>query len=191
MNPSPLQTTFQGRRALLQRAGFGMGAFALSHLLCNENHAAERSSIQTSASEVARAGMHHAAKAKSIIYIHMVGAPSHLDLYDLKPELQNRSGEDCPKELFESSKFAFVRDLPTLLGTPKEKKFAFTPCGQSGLQLSNLLPHLQSVADELTLIKTLHTDEFNHGPGADVHAQWFWSVRQAEFGIVAQLWIGK
>ena len=94
----------------------------------------------------------------------MVGAPSHLDLFDQKPELQRRQGEDCPKDLFESSKFAFVRDLPTLLGTPQDKQHAFTRCGESGISISNLLPHLQSVADELTVIKSLHTDEFNHGP---------------------------
>jgi hypothetical protein len=94
----------------------------------------------------------------------MVGAPSHLDLFDLKPQLQSRNGEDCPKDLFESGKFAFVRDLPTMLGTPADKKYQFTPSGKSGLPISNLLPQLQTVADEITLIKSLHTNEFNHGP---------------------------
>ena len=87
---------------------------------------------------------HFQPRAKSVIYLHMVGAPSHLDLFDLKPELQRRSGEDCPQDLFESSKFAFVRNLPKLLGTPTDKKHQFTPSGESGLPISNLLPNLQT-----------------------------------------------
>lgn len=136
-----------------------MGAFALSQMLNQETSPA----FAAPAALSPRAA-HFPAKAKSIIYLHMVGAPSHLDLFDLKPELQRRNGEDCPKDLFESGKFAFVRNLPTLLGTPKDKQHDFKHCGESGLPLSNLLPHLQTVADELTLIKSLHTNEFNHGP---------------------------
>ena len=153
-----LQPTDIGRRTLLQRTGFGMGAFALSQLLGNDSASAAQDA------DGAHTRTHHEASAKSVIYIHMVGAPSHLDLYDLKPELQRRNGEDCPKDLFESSKFAFVRNLPTLLGTPDTPAHRFTPSGKSGLPLSNLLPHLQDVADEMTIIKSLHTDEFNHGP---------------------------
>jgi hypothetical protein len=154
ITPTPI-----GRRTLLQRTGFGLGAFALSQMLQDE------ASASTARSDpMAARPAHFPAKAKSVIYIHMVGAPSHLDLFDLKPELQRRNGENCPQDLFESSKFAFVRDLPTLLGTPNDKQHQFTPSGQSGLPISNLLPHLQSVADEITLIKSLHTNEFNHGP---------------------------
>ena len=148
--------TALGRRTLLQRTGFGMGAAALSQLLDGESACA--------ANPNASGGTHFPAKAKSVIYIHMVGAPSQLDLFDFKPTLQARSGEDCPKELFESSKFAFVRKLPKMLGTPNDQQHRFTRCGESGLPLSNLLPHLQGVADEMTVIKSLHTDEFNHGP---------------------------
>ncbi len=146
------------RRALFQKLGLGLGGFALAQLFQQDSPAAE------SAGPLAPRQPHFEAKAKSVIYIHMVGAPSHLDLFDLKPELQKRHGEDCPRELFESGKFAFVRELPTMLGTPAEKKYQFTPSGRSGLPISNLLPNLQSVADEITLIKSLHTEEFNHGP---------------------------
>ena len=134
-----------GRRTLLQRTGFGMGAFALSQLLQSE----------TATAGASQSLAHFAPKAKRVIYLHMVGAPSHLDLFDYKPELQRASGQDCPKELFESGKFAFVRDLPKLLGTPDEKAYAFKRCGQSGLPISNLMPNLQSVADELCLILSL------------------------------------
>lgn len=152
--PTPL-----GRRALLQRTGFGMGAFALSQLFN-----AEGSEGPGGQNPLATKESHFPAKAKSVIYIHMVGAPSHLDLFDHKPVLQKRNGEACPKDLFESGKFAFVRDLPTLLGTPNDQKHQFKRCGESGLEISNLLPNLQTVADDLAIVKSLHTNEFNHGP---------------------------
>ena len=166
----PHSTTI-GRRALFQKVGLGLGGFALAQLLERDAAAAEGDGT------LAPKQPHFAAKAKSVIYIHLVGGPSHLDLFDLKPELQKRSGQDCPRELFESGKFAFVRELPTLLGTPADKQHQFTPSGASGLPISNLLPHLQTVADELTLIKSLHTDEFNHGP-----AQMFMLTGFGRFG---------
>lgn len=139
------------RRALFQRLGLGIGGFALANLLQQDASA----SVQQT---------HVPRRAKSVIYIHMVGAPSHLDLFDPKPVLQQRTGEPCPAELFESGKFAFVRDQPTLLGTPRKAPYHFRRCGESGLEISDLMPHLQTVADEITLIKSMHTDEFNHGP---------------------------
>lgn len=155
----PLEMTPVGRRALFQRAGFGLGGFALAEMLGQEN-----SLGSTDGKPLAAKSPHFPPKAKRVIYIHLVGAPSHLDLFDFKPELRRRSGEDCPKELFESGKFAFVRSLPKLLGTPDEKPFAFSRCGASGLEISDLLPELQTVADEIAMVKSLHTDEFNHGP---------------------------
>ncbi len=148
------------RRHLLQNAGCAMGAVALSALLGEGNHALGGESLATQLGQ----GTHFPATAKNVIYIHMVGAPSHLDLFDHKPELQKRDGELCPAEFFEGKQLAFIRSRPTLLGTPAEKKFDFTRSGKSGLALSNLLPHLQKVVDEISLIKTLHTDEFNHAP---------------------------
>ncbi len=159
----PLQPTAFGRRALFQRTGFGLGGFALAEMLGRDAQGSPNGTGLANGPLAAKSP-HFAPRAKRIIYIHLVGAPSHLDLFDFKPELQRRSGEDCPQELFESGKFAFVRSLPKLLGTPREKRFGFTPCGESGLAFSNLLPELQSVADEVTMIRSLHTDEFNHGP---------------------------
>ena len=158
MDPQTTLATMLGRRAMLQKTGFGLGAFALSQLFRQAGRASDPES------PLAAKPPHFEPKAKSIIYIHLVGAPSHLDLFDFKPELQRRDGQDCPRELFEAGKFAFVRELPRMLGTPKSPKYAFTASGQSGLPVSNLLPGLQSVADEITLIKSLHTNEFNHGP---------------------------
>ena len=173
--------TSLGRRALFQRAGFGLGGVALTQLLRQAGADSPVANSEQQADAVGSGVMghqpHFPAKIKNVIYLHMVGAPSHLDLFDLKPELQKRSGEDCPKELFEAGKFAFVRDLPTLLGTPDNAKHRFTRSGDSGLPISNLLPNLQGVADELTLIKSLHTNEFNHGP-----AQMFMLSGFGQFG---------
>jgi len=143
---------------MFQKLGYGLGGFALSQFLQQESLSGQDDH------RLAPRQTHLEAKAKHVIYIHLVGGPSHLDLFDFKPELQKRNGEDCPQALFDAGKFAFVRDLPTMLGTPSKQQFQFTRCGKSGLPISNLLPHLQSVADEITLIKSLHTDEFNHGP---------------------------
>ncbi|MDZ4684119.1 MAG: DUF1501 domain-containing protein [Planctomycetaceae bacterium] len=146
------------RRSLFQHAGAGIGAVALAELLRQETTGKDR--------ETAGVGLatHHAARAKSVIYIHLVGAPSHLDLFDPKPELQKRNGELCPDEFFVGKNFAFIRSQPTLLGTPDDAQFQFANCGQSGRPISNLLPHLQQVADELCVVHTLHTDQFNHAP---------------------------
>ncbi|MFP6880063.1 MAG: DUF1501 domain-containing protein [Roseibacillus sp.] len=147
----------QTRRLFLQKTGFGFGGAALASLMNGDAAAATDDPLS-------RQGLHHAPKAKRVIYIHLVGAPSHLDLFDFKPELQKRHGQLCPDEFFKGKQLAFIRQQPNLLGSPKEEKFTFKKCGDSGLEISNLLPNLQGMADELCFIKTLHTDQFNHAP---------------------------
>jgi len=161
------------RRELFQQAGMGIGGLALGALLAEDSAAAPRRRKEP----LAPRPPHFEPRAKRVIYIHLVGAPSHIDLFDYKPELQKRSGQLCPQELFEGKKFAFIRSRPTMLGTPKEKTFGFKRCGESGAPVSNLLPHLQGVADEITWIKSLHTDQFNHGP-----AQLFMLTGFGQFG---------
>ncbi|MDA7933906.1 DUF1501 domain-containing protein [Akkermansiaceae bacterium] len=155
MNDNPFLT--RNRRSFLQKSGFGFGGAALASLM-NQDAAASTND------PLAKLGLHHAPKAKRVIYIHLVGAPSHLDLFDFKPELQKRTGELCPDEFFDLNQLAFIREQPNLLGTPKDDRFAFKKCGQSGTEISNLLPKLQSMADEICFIKTLHTEQFNHAP---------------------------
>lgn len=166
MNPSFSQISPEMRQAVLrdltrrtffQRAGFGLGGAALGSMM-------SRDALGADADPLSRLGLHHAPKAKRVIFIHMVGAPSHLDLFDFKPELQKRSGELCPDEFFEGKQLAFIKEQPNLQGTPKEDQFAFKACGKSGTMISNLLPNLQGVADELCFIKSLHTEQFNHAP---------------------------
>lgn len=149
----------QTRRQLFQRAGMGLGGFALTSLFQSEQNAAfGQEKIGSTV------GTHHPARTQSVIYIHMVGAPSHLDLFDYKPVLQERSGQLCPDEFFNGKQLAFIREQPKLFGTPTDQAFQFQRCGESGAQISNLMPNLQTVADELCFIKTLHTDQFNHAP---------------------------
>jgi hypothetical protein len=100
------------------------------------------------------------AKAKSVIYLFMAGAPSQVDLLDPKPTLQKYDGQNIPDEFVKGERFAFIKGKPKLLGSP----FEFTRCGKSGAEISELLPHLKSVADEVAIVRSLHTTQFNHAP---------------------------
>jgi hypothetical protein len=99
-------------------------------------------------------------KAKSIIYLHMAGAPSQLELFDYKPELAKYHDKDCPESLLEGRKFAFIRGVPKMLGPQAQ----FAQHGQSGAWVSDYLPHFAKVTDEVAFLKAVHTDQFNHGP---------------------------
>lgn len=133
------------RRAFLQHTSAGIGSIALASLL------AEAAPAQP---------LHHAPRAKRVIFLHMVGAPSHLDLFDYKRQLQQLDGQLCPPSLLEGARFAFLRGHPRLLGT----RYRFRRHGESGLEMSELLPHLSAVADEMAVIKSLRTEHFNHAP---------------------------
>ena len=99
-------------------------------------------------------------KAKRVIYLHMAGAPSQHELFDYKPELKKLDGKDCPKEFLEGKQFAFIQGVPKMLGP----QFEFKQHGQSGAWISDRLPQLATMADDLCFIKSMHTDQFNHGP---------------------------
>lgn len=142
----------------------GLGSIALGSLLSRELPAAEATH---------RSASHVAPRARSVIFLHMVGAPSHLDLFDYKPELQRLDGQLVPDHLWNGLRLAFIRKQPRLLGTPMR----FRQHGQSGLEISELMPHLATVADELCMIKSLHTDQFNHAP-----AQLFFQTGFGQFG---------
>jgi hypothetical protein len=101
-----------------------------------------------------------APKAKSIIYLHMAGAPSQLELFDYKPELIKYDGKPCPESLLEGRQFAFIRGVPNILGPQAN----FAQHGQSGAWVSDYLPHFSTVVDEVSFLKAVHTDQFNHGP---------------------------
>ncbi len=144
------------RRTFLQHGGLSLGALALSSLLRGDTRAAPA----TPTDPLAPRAPHFAPRAKHIIYLHMVGAPSQLDLFDPKPELQKLHGQLCPNSFIAGKRFAFIRGHPRLFGS----RFEFQPRGQSGQMISELLPHLAGVADEISVVRSLHTEEFNHAP---------------------------
>ncbi len=98
--------------------------------------------------------------AKRVIYLHMVGAPSQLELFDYKPTLEKYDGKECPKEYLEGQRFAFIQGVPKMLGP----QFKFSQHGQSGAWVSDRLPQLAKHADKMCFIKTMQSDQFNHGP---------------------------
>ena len=103
---------------------------------------------------------HFAPKAKSVIYLHMAGAPSQLELFDYKPELTKMDGQSCPPSFLEGKKFAFIRGVPKMLGQQAQ----FSQHGQSGAWVSDYLPHLQTIVDDVCFLKGVQTDQFNHAP---------------------------
>lgn len=103
---------------------------------------------------------HFPGKARSVIYLHMAGAPSQLELFSYKPELMKLDGQDCPPSLLEGKKFAFIRGVPKMLGPQAQ----FKQHGESGMWMSNYLPHLSTMVDDIAMIQTVTTDQFNHAP---------------------------
>jgi len=144
----------QTRRHFLRDGSLGLGALALSSLL-NEG-----STARAANDPFAPRPSHFTPRVKNIIFLSMSGGPSHLDLFDYKPELVRLDGKDCPESLTTGKPFAFTAGTPKLLGTPQK----FRRHGRSGAWISAALPHLAGVADELTIVKSLYTDQFNHGP---------------------------
>ena len=157
---TPLQRYYltESRREFLKHTGAGIGALGLASVLNGRLFAAPAAG--GAGDSLAPIRPHIAPRAKNVIYIHLVGGPSHLELFDFKPELVKRSGEKCPDHMFKGKQLAFIREHPTLLGT----RFSFHRHGQGGLELSEHLPHLGSVADDLAVIKTVRTEQFNHAP---------------------------
>ncbi len=141
------------RRHFFRETGFGIGALALSSLL-NEKIFADGDTNPSPR------GPHLKPKAKRIIYLFMAGAPSQLDLFDHKPKLKQYDGQPIPEEFIKGERFAFIKGIPQLLGSP----FNFKRYGGSGNELSDLLPHLAEHADEIAIIRSMHTTQFNHAP---------------------------
>ena len=132
------------RRLFLKGGSLSLASLALRDLL---------------AEDVAR-GPVHTPRAKHVIYLHMAGSPSQLDLFEDKPALKKWHDRDCPQSYLEGKRFAFIKGVPKLLGSP----FSFAPRGQAGTIVSELLPHFSSIVDDVTVVRSMHTTEFNHAP---------------------------
>jgi Protein of unknown function (DUF1501) len=147
------------RRWFIEQCGVGLGAIALGHLLGGAAVAADDAATQ--ADPLAPRKPPLAAKAKNVIFLFMAGAPSHLDLFDYKPQLAKFNGTLPPPELLKEYRTAFINPNSKLLGP----KFKFARHGQSGAELSELLPRLAEIVDEVAIVKSMVTDAFNHAPG--------------------------
>ena len=137
----------------MQTAGLGIGSLALAELL------GDRANAKTIDPMEARRP-HYTPKAKNVIVLHMSGAPPHLDMLDYKPELVKNNGKPCPDSMIKGKTFAFTSGVPKLLGTPQN----FRKRGRCGAWVSDVLPGIASIADDLTFIKSMHTEQFNHAP---------------------------
>ncbi len=151
-------TVGMSRRHFLSSFGMGLGSIALSSLLKPEallGATNSRGSLGTS---------HFPPKAKRIIYLFQSGGPSQLDLYDPKPTLIKKHGTELPEEIRQGQRLTAMSgnqaSLP-LAGSP----FKFNPHGQSGIEISDALPHISSIADDICLVRSMHTEAINHGPG--------------------------
>ena len=140
----------RSRRHFFRDVGAGIGTMALASLLEAE-----------SSNPLLPRKPHFAPKAKNVIFLFMEGGPSQLDLFDPKPELQKWSGKPLPESYTKNLQLAFIKPNAAVLGSP----YAFSPKGQSGMEISELLPHLADVSDDICLVRSMHTDAFNHHPG--------------------------
>lgn len=150
----------QTRRHFFADCRLGLGALALSQLMTDSGSAATSSTAASSA-EQGTLTAHHPPRARNVIYLFMAGAPSQFEIFDYKPELQRRDGEPAPDAFFPKDKsFAFIGKGAKLLGTRRK----FKRYGESGMELSELVPHMATLADEVCWIRGMKTDVFNHGP---------------------------
>ena len=156
------------RRWFFEQCGLGLGAIALGSLFRQQGLAAP-----LDLNPLAAKKPHFEGKAKRVIYLFQAGAPSHLELFDHKPQLTKFNNTLPPEELLKGYRAAFINPSSKLLGP----KFKFTKHGQSGVELSEILPHLAEVADDIAVVKSLHTDAFNHAP-----AQIFMNTGSQQFG---------
>ena len=150
MNPFESHFSLQSRRQFLNRSGMGLGAAVLGNLM------SQRASAAMSAT-------HFPARAKRVIFLFMAGAPSQLDLFDYKPKLHEKFKEPLPDDVRDGQRVTAMTKNATKLIQPS--MFKFHPRGDSGIYMSELLPHLSTVADDLCIIKSMHTDAINHDPG--------------------------
>jgi len=147
------------RRHFFEQASFGIGGMALATLI-SDVVLADGLHREPAAQDGPAGARRFPARAKRVIYLFMAGAPSQLDLFDPKPALSKHDGEDVPAEIIKGERFAFIKGTPKLLASP----FQFSRHGQSGAEISELLPHLAKVADDIAIVRSMQTTQFNHAP---------------------------
>lgn len=156
------------RRHFFSDCGVGVGKIALASLLAGSSGRAA-----VAANPMAPRSPHFAPKAKRVIFLFMAGAPSQIDLFDPKPMLTKYDGQAVPAEVVKDQRYAFIERDAALMAS----KFNFARHGASGAELSEVLPHLATVVDDIAIIRSMHTDQFNHAP-----AQIFMNTGSPLFG---------
>jgi hypothetical protein len=154
----------RSRRDFLTSASSGVGLLALASMLRADGLLAAEAEGEGDAARgpLAPKAPHFPATARACICIYLEGAPSQLDLFDPKPRLNDLSGQPLPDSMTEKVRFAFIqKETARLMGSPR----TFTPRGRCGMELSDYLPHLGECADDIALVRSMHTDQFNHHPG--------------------------
>ncbi len=146
------------RREFLLRGGVNLGRIALGSLVLGSGSSKLYGGEPGGLLSVKKP--HFAPTAKRVIHLFMAGAPSHLDLFDHKPELAKREGQPLPESVIKGQRFAFIRADAAVMGP----RFGFTKFGQSGTEIADVMPHLGSIVDDICLIKSMKTDQFNHAP---------------------------
>ncbi|REJ86575.1 MAG: DUF1501 domain-containing protein [Planctomycetota bacterium] len=146
------------RRHFLSDCGLGLGKVALAGLLTGSLQSLARSAAETD--PLAPRKPHFPGKAKAVIHLFMAGAPSQLELFDSKPELTRMEGKPIPPSVYGDQRYAFIQPDAAVLGP----RYKFARHGESGAELSEMLPHLAKVADDVCIIRSMHTDQFNHAP---------------------------
>ena len=165
------QRRFLTRRWFFRECGVGLGSIALGSLLQDRLSSSAQAALGTN--PMGAKAPHFPAKAKRVIYLFQAGAPSHLELFDHKPELAKWDGKLPPAELLKGYRAAFINPNSTLLGP----KYKFNKVGRNGTELSELLPGLAEVVDDVAIVKSMQTDAFNHAP-----AQIFMNTGAQQFG---------
>lgn len=165
------------RRSFLTSSASGLGGAALAAMLTADGvlPAASADSLNTHSDSLSAVVHHFAPKAKSCIFLFQAGAPSHLDLFDPKPKLNELDGKPLPADMLEKVRFAFIKkESAVLLGSPRR----WRKHGDCGMDFSDFLPHLATCADDMLMIRSLHSEQFNHHPG-----QLLLSCGRATFGL--------
>lgn len=157
----PIEERIQrSRREFLASSASGVGGLALAAMFGRDGRL--RAAHPEFSDPLAPKPPHFAPKAKNCIFIFMAGAPSQIDLFDPKPKLNELHGQPLPTSMTENVRFAFIqKESAVLMGSNR----TFTKYGQSGMELSDLLPNIGSCADDIALIRSMHTEAFNHHPG--------------------------
>src|SRR5216684_3808568 len=153
-SPSPIS-----RREMLRHAGCGFGAWALLDLATRDGllHAAPTADPVDA---LAPKQPHFRARAKHVIFLFMQGGPSQIDTFDPKPILSERQGQPLPESIIKGLQLQFTKSDAKVLGCPQ----TFHKCGQSGIEIADTYPQLQTCADELAVVRSCYHDSFNHAP---------------------------